>query len=111
MVEGAAKRNRNITYIGLVPHEQIGNYYAIADLVVIPSIVPEGYGLVAEEAMSLDKTVIGFKIGVKGILKNYEKGILVEEISAETLAEKVRSVVKNVFCDGEKKREIRGFKG
>jgi UDP-N-acetylglucosamine:(glucosyl)LPS alpha-1,2-N-acetylglucosaminyltransferase len=63
LVEEAVKNDRRIIYIGMAPHEQVRKYYAIADLVVIPSIVPEGLPVVAEEAISLNKPILGFNIG------------------------------------------------
>jgi glycosyltransferase involved in cell wall biosynthesis len=90
VVAMASQRDERIVYVGAIPHSKVGNYYAIADLVVIPSIVPESYGLVATEAMSLNKPVIGFNFGgLKEILSNYKDGILVKEISDESFAREI----------------------
>jgi glycosyltransferase involved in cell wall biosynthesis len=95
-VLSAAQNDKRILYIGVVPHFQVGNYYAISDLVVIPSVVPESYGLVAIEAVSMDKPVIGFNIGgLKETLTNCRRGILVEGISAENLAMEIKNFIDN----------------
>lgn len=97
LVNDAMKKDKRITYLGLVPHEQIGNYYAIADSAIVPSIVPEGHPVVVEEAMSLNKTIIGSNMGGLGeILKTYERGILVEERRGEAFAEKIRKIMKEM---------------
>jgi len=97
IVEVASRKDDRIVYLGLVPHDQLGNYYAIADLVVVPSIVPEGYGLVVKEAMSLNKPIIGFEMGALiEILKDYDRGYLVKEVSAEALSKTIDRVLKNL---------------
>jgi glycosyltransferase involved in cell wall biosynthesis len=96
-VHAAAQRDSRIEYIGLVPHAQVGNYFSIADLVVVPSIVPEAYGLVASEAVSLNKPVIGFEIGgLKEIFNKCENGILVKGVTAEGLAQKISWVIDKI---------------
>jgi glycosyltransferase involved in cell wall biosynthesis len=96
-VHAAAQRDSRIEYIGLVPHAQVGNYFSIADLVVVPSIVPEAYGLVASEAVSLNKPVIGFEIGgLKEIFNKSENGFLVKGVTAEGLAQKISWVIDKI---------------
>jgi glycosyltransferase involved in cell wall biosynthesis len=87
VVTAASQQDKRIVYLGAIPHSQIGNYYALTDLVIIPSIVPESYGLVAIEAMSIDKPIVGFNLGgLKELLSDYKQGILIEEINADDLA-------------------------
>jgi glycosyltransferase involved in cell wall biosynthesis len=95
-VNTASKKDSRIVDIGLVPHSKVGNYFAIADLVVVPSIVSEAYGLVAIEALSLDKPVIGFNIGgLKEILINSKRGFLVDSMSAESMAQGINYYIDN----------------
>jgi glycosyltransferase involved in cell wall biosynthesis len=95
-VNTASKKDSRIVDIGLVPHSKVGNYFAIADLVVVPSIVSEAYGLVAIEALSLDKPVIGFNIGgLKEILINSQRGFLVDSMSAESMAQGINYYIDN----------------
>jgi glycosyltransferase involved in cell wall biosynthesis len=95
-VLSAAQNDKRIIYVGVVPHSEVGNYYTISDLVVIPSVVPESYGLVAVEAISMNKPVIGFNIGgLKETLTNCRRGILVEGISAENLAMEIKNFIDN----------------
>jgi len=95
LVKDAIKKNGRIVYLGLVPHGDLGSYYAIADLVVIPSVVPESGALVVEEAISMEKPVIGFKQGAtKQVLGSYGKGILVDEINAIALSTAIKGFLK-----------------
>jgi glycosyltransferase involved in cell wall biosynthesis len=93
LIEEESKKNQNVIYIGQISHEQIGNYYAISDVVVIPSIVPEGHPLVAEEALLMKKPVIGFDLGsLPEIINTSTKGKLVKEIDSKALANAIFSL-------------------
>lgn len=53
-----AEKMPNVIPTGYLPNEDLPKLYAIADIVVIPSICQEGAGLVAIEAMASGKPVI-----------------------------------------------------
>lgn len=46
-----------VTFLGWVPHDRVGNYYAACDAVIMPSRW-EAFGLVAAEAMKYGKPVL-----------------------------------------------------
>ena len=52
-----------ITFTGHIPHQEITNYYAKADYLLVPSRVPEPAGLVAIEGMVNGCNVIGRNLG------------------------------------------------
>ena len=95
LIKEESNKNQNVIYVGQIPHDQIGNYYAISDVVVIPSIVPEGHPLVAEEALLMKKPIIGFDLGsLPEIIHDSTKGKLVKEIDSKALANAIFSFRK-----------------
>lgn len=61
-----------VTFLGWVPHEQLGPLFGRARLVVVPSRWPEPFGMVGLEAMWSARPVVGFAVG--GILDWLEDG-------------------------------------
>ena len=64
--------NDNVVFTGRLSQEEIRNYYSVADVFVLPSIVndkgeTEGLGVVLLEAMSCGVPVIGSNVGELGI--------------------------------------------
>jgi glycosyltransferase involved in cell wall biosynthesis len=93
-VEEEAKHNPEIMFLGWQNDEQLAELYTIADIVVIPSIVPEGHPVVAEEAMQFHKPIIGFGLGgLRKILEEYPQGIVADEVSAHSLAEAIAQFI------------------
>lgn len=100
LIEEESKKNQNVIYVGQIPHDQIGNYYAISDVVVIPSIVPEGHPLVVEEALLMKKPIIGFELGsLPEIIHNSSEGELVKEIDSKALANAIFSLRKRILLE------------
>jgi len=63
LVIDAAKGQANIEYVGLVPNQQVQSYYQVADVVLVPSQYPEGFGRVICEALSCGTPVLASNIG------------------------------------------------
>jgi glycosyltransferase involved in cell wall biosynthesis len=59
----AAKSLKNIEYVGLVPNSQLHTYYQAADVVLVPSQYPEGFGRVICEALACGTPVLASNIG------------------------------------------------
>jgi glycosyltransferase involved in cell wall biosynthesis len=71
-------------------------YYNWADIVIVPSLLPEPFGLVAIEAMSLGKLVIAADHGgLSEIIENNVSGILFEPCNANDLASKLSEIMCN----------------
>lgn len=51
-----------IIFTGIIPQRILPQYYAMSDIVVVPSL-QEAFGLVVSEAMASGKPVIGSKVG------------------------------------------------
>jgi glycosyltransferase involved in cell wall biosynthesis len=63
MVVDAVQELKNLEYVGLVPNSQLHNYYQAADVVLVPSQYPEGFGRVICEALACGTPVIASNIG------------------------------------------------
>jgi glycosyltransferase involved in cell wall biosynthesis len=62
-VNDAAKMLANLEYVGAIPNSQIHVYYQTADVVLVPSQYPEGFGRVICEALACGTPVIASNIG------------------------------------------------
>ena len=80
------KENSNrLTFLGWVPHEKVGSYYAACDAVIMPSRW-EAFGLVAVEAMKYGKPVIASNRGaLPEIIKDGENGCIFDFDDPQTL--------------------------
>lgn len=82
----------------------IWGIWNITDIAVVPSKLPEPFGMVAIEAMAASKPVIGSNHGgLKEIIIDQETGYLVEPQSAAHLAEKIIALASD-----HKLRELMG---
>ncbi len=80
--------SEHVTFLGMLPHEQIPQYLALADIVVIPSLI-EASSLFALEAMAMGKPIIASRTGgIPEIMKN-DSGALVSPANSEELAQKI----------------------
>jgi glycosyltransferase involved in cell wall biosynthesis len=65
-------RSRVPETVGFVPHKRLGEYYARAAVVCVPSR-REGYGMVAREAMAFGRPVVATRVG--GLIEAIEDGV------------------------------------
>lgn len=94
----ALKVSNYLEFLGAMPHENIVNFYNLADVLVLPSVTSnigtEGLGLVLLEAMSCGTCVIGTSTGgIKTIIKHNENGMLAKERDEADLAGKIIKVI------------------
>ncbi len=87
--------DKRIIFTGKVPSKMLPNYYAAADVFVLPSISRlEAFGLVVLEAMASAKPVIISNIpGVTELITDGEEGLHVEPMNAQDLADKINQVL------------------
>jgi len=82
-----------VNFLGRIDHDELGNYYRTAAMVIIPSYY-ESFGLIALEAMASARPVIGFKdTGLLETVGN-DAGILVKR-SEHNLARAVEYLLKH----------------
>ena len=87
---------KNIIFIGALSHEELSEYYATADLFILPSF-SEGFGLVIIEAMSSGTLVAVSDLpAIHDIVKEGETGFFFDEISATAISRKIKYIMLNL---------------
>ena len=88
---------KNVHFIGYFENpNELRKFYQRADVVVVPSIVKEAFGLVILEAMAAKTPVVASNIGgIPNIIKNRKTGFLVKPRSAGEIALRVNEILKN----------------
>ena len=72
--------------LGIVPPAEIMPYYAASDVLVLPSMFQETFGLVILEAFSVGLPVIAFRSGgIPELVEDRRNGIIVEQGDEEAL--------------------------
>jgi len=89
-----------VEFLGAMRHDDIIDYYKMADVFVLPSITSsigtEGFGLVLLEAMSAKTPVIGTNSGgIPYIIKNGQNGLLVKEKDNKEIAEAIIKIMSS----------------
>jgi glycosyltransferase involved in cell wall biosynthesis len=76
-------------FTGKIPQSEVPHYYAMSDIVVVPSL-QEAFGLIVSEALACGKPVIGTKVGgiPDQIIDGYN-GFLVKPKDPKEIAEKI----------------------
>lgn len=83
-----------VRFAGAVQHRNLAEYYAAADVVVLPSFPPESFGLVLIEAMACGKPVVAQDIpGVRAVVDHGANGFLVTPSDEADLAAKVNGLL------------------
>jgi len=78
-----------VIFTGGIPYKQMPKYYALSDIVVIPSLI-EAVSLSALEAMACKKPIVATAVGgLREVIKNQYNGILVKPMDSEALAKAI----------------------
>ncbi len=73
---------------------EIEQYYFLSDLIIFPTLLKEGFGLVAAEALACSKPIIASDMpAIKEVVNDY--GVLIEPNNAEKLSAAIVDVYKN----------------
>lgn len=101
--------NGKCLLLGSMSPEQMNNYYAVGDLVVIPSQVQEAFCMVAIEAMGAGKPVlVSTRGGMTEFVKHKQTGFhLREPMTVDSIAEDIVNTLKdkkltNIAMNGKK---------
>jgi glycosyltransferase involved in cell wall biosynthesis len=87
---------------------EVGSVYEASDVVVVPSIEPEPFGLVAAEAMAAGLPVIASRIGaLPEIVDDDRTGLLVDPGDATSLVAAMRELEASPFRREEMGRKAR----
>lgn len=85
---------KRIQFVGMLSNEEINKYYQRCSMVVMPSMVPESFGLVGIEAMAFSKPVVAFDSGgIREWLINGETGFFVERGNVREMAKRVSLIL------------------
>ncbi len=77
----------SVRFLGRVPDDLLAAYLAAADLVVVPSVALEGFGMATLEALACGTPVVGTPVGATPeLLSGLEPRLLCKEASADALA-------------------------
>ncbi|MDD2582057.1 MAG: glycosyltransferase family 4 protein, partial [Desulfuromonadaceae bacterium] len=80
---------RNITFLGFVPDDQLNTLYNQAQCVIVPSVF-EGFGITVIEALAAGTRVVGTDTdGIREILRNGDYGRLVPYGDCSALADAI----------------------
>lgn len=91
----------SVRFLGKLPHEELPEYYAAADLFVGPSVVDrsgdtEGLGVVFIEAASAGLAMVGTSVGgISDVLIHDVTGIAVEPDQPEALADAIERLLSD----------------
>jgi D-inositol-3-phosphate glycosyltransferase len=97
----------HVRFVGAVPHEQLGDYYAMADLCVVPSLT-ESFGLVALEAQALGTPVVAASVGgLREVVEDGVTGILVDGHESADYARAIASILEDPVLRDEMGEEAR----
>ena len=89
------KLERNVTFLGFIPDDQLNSLYNKAQCAVVPSIF-EGFGITVIEALAAGTRVVGTNVdGIREILTNEDYGVLVKYGDYSALAVAIISELKN----------------
>lgn len=85
-----------IFFVGKIPSSEMPQYYAAADIIVVPSIIAEAFPLTNLEGMSTGKPVVASRVGgIPELVLDGETGLLVPTENAQTLAEALSSLLRD----------------
>lgn len=77
-VRDKEKKYSNLKYLGRIDNKNLPIYYSAADLVVVPSLVDEGFGFVVMEAMACGTPVLASNKGGLSEAVSNQTGMLFE---------------------------------
>ncbi len=100
-----------VQLLGFVPEDQLAKYYQASDLVVMPTLQLEGFGLVTVEALACGTSVMGTPVGaIPEVLRTVDPLFVTEGTDGEALAKSLRLILK-CFRDQPGERERFSKKG
>lgn len=103
---------QHVILLGAIPHDEIKEYYGLADVVLVPSVhsagVEEATSISALEAMGSGIPLIASAVGgLKEIVRHNVDGVLVEEKNIEDLSQAMINLLVNPNMGKEFARQAR----
>jgi glycosyltransferase involved in cell wall biosynthesis len=101
----------SVQLLGFVPEEQLAKYFQASDLVVMPTLQLEGFGLVTVEAMACGTPVMGTPVGaIPEVLSKVDPQLVTEGTDGQSLGKTLQLLLKR-FRDQPGERERFSKKG
>ena len=95
----------SVQLLGFVPEEQLAKYYQASDLVVMPTLQLEGFGLVTVEAMACGTPVMGTPVGaIPEVLSTVDPLLVTDGTDGTALGTTLQLLLKR-FRDQPDERE------
>ncbi|MCL6479955.1 MAG: glycosyltransferase family 4 protein, partial [Peptococcaceae bacterium] len=86
--------HNSVIFTGFIPEQQLPLYYQAADVMAVPSIAYEGFGLVTVEALACGVPVVGTPVGgTKEILGRLDSRLISRSSSPEDFATALNGVL------------------
>jgi len=81
---------------GVIPHDKLYEAFAMIDVLVVPSLIPEAFGLVVQEAFSAGRTVIVANSGgLAERVRDGKDGLVVERNNPHSLSRAMQKIIAN----------------
>ena len=101
------KGNSKVFVHGLVPHNKIAEAYANIDVLIVPSLVPEAFGLVVMEAFSAGRPVIVSTSGaLPELVRHGIDGFVVDRNDSKALLRELRKYLETPDLIYEMSKQI-----
>ncbi len=100
----AEKNSKHIQFTGFVPNDQLGHFYAMADVVVVPSLCQEAAPLVPVEAMASGCPVVATESGGLPEYLGKDCGVLVPQ--GEGLAQRLTQAIQELREHPERRQKM-----
>jgi glycosyltransferase involved in cell wall biosynthesis len=90
------KKKAKVFSHGLIPHHRLIDVFSKIDILIVPSLLPEAFGLVVQEAFSAGRPVIVSKSGGPAeLVRDGVDGFVVERNNGKALAEAMQKFINN----------------
>ncbi|GKS63097.1 hypothetical protein YTPLAS72_04010 [Nitrospira sp.] len=94
-----------VRLVGFIPESQLSHYYQASDLVLMPSLQLEGFGLVMVEALACGTPVLGTPVGaIPEVLNQVDPILVAEGVDGRSLARALERVSARLQDAGEAAR-------
>ncbi|MEO3991432.1 lipopolysaccharide N-acetylglucosaminyltransferase [Pseudocitrobacter cyperus] len=108
VLDAAKEVGDHCIMVGGQPPEKMHEYYAVADLVIVPSQVEEAFCMVAAEAMAAERPVLASKKG--GISEFVKPGVTGYHLSEPITVESIVTDITYVLADQNREQIARSAK-
>ncbi|MGH7258956.1 MAG: glycosyltransferase family 4 protein [Nitrospiraceae bacterium] len=99
--------SKHVKLLGFVQEDQLPLYYQSADLVVMPTLQLEGFGLVTVEAMACGTPVLATPVAaLPEVVKRIDPLLVAEGTDAASLATAIARIIGRFRADPEEARRL-----